>query len=647
MVLFGKFLTYKQRRAKPRLPKKYKNRFLRRHSGFTGTLLRYFPESLKKKSLRRRRKSRRVRFPRKKINQSKYPKLSFFLDMTFLKPRVELSIYNNKKAAIVLAANKLAKKKQRKANQSATNLGPTVPIKSDTYYNNSRYRLRRYRTRYITTYRGVKIRKKVIRRGRDLQKEVVRAFKGFKKKNKYDKPLQDFESFSSSANNIMLDWLMGLGFKDSLLLGKSRVFKRYKLVKLKIRRRRFRRRRRRIFIKIRQFSRKANLKRRLRLSVSNYVNPWFLNKLAQYNYKFKNNTYNLFSVYNSIICRFKSVKSYTTHKDTIILPPRKPFLYKFERCPFFKFNSKLDSNIIYIGINVLPYTYCSGVLSSNNSAYVNLLGFSKKMPKLLKINKNTFLWIVMKLIKMDTFVFSNSNLIALLGVLPSFYLYKAVRRSDNRFLQCYYKSNYVLPNLNLIKIRKLKKNKKNKNRIKNVYGGYSLFLGAMLTSWLESPASVVVLNLKVFFVNLAKSKLLNTLVRKNIRFHYKVGTGFFIREAVQVILLSLSLKDPILLMNWLTKIMEKVQFFKHKNYIMFFKSIFNDLNRGILRRIGMRGLYFDIRGKLGVKGDAKKRHVLLRYGECTFSQKSIKISPAYGLVHTFTGVLGVTLVFFF
>ena len=151
----------------------------------------------------------------------------------------------------------------------------------------------------------------------------------------------------------------------------------------------------------------------------------------------------------------------------------------------------------------------------------------------------------------------------------------------------------------------------------------------------------------MFFVNLAKSKLLSTLVKKNLRFHYKIGTGFFIKEAVQVVLLSLSLKDPVLLMGWLTKIMEKVQFFKHKNYIMFFKSIFNDLNQGILRRMGIRGLYFDIRGKLAVKGDSKKRHILLRYGECTFSQKSIKISPAYGVVHTFTGVLGVTFILFY
>lgn len=94
--------------------------------------------------------------------------------------------------------------------------------------------------------------------------------------------------------------------------------------------------------------------------------------------------------------------------------------------------------------------------------------------------------------------------------------------------------------------------------------------------------------------------------------------------------------------------MEKVEFFKHKKYIMFFKSVFSYLKRRLLRRrFKIKGLYFDIRGKLAVKGNSKKRHILLRYGECTFSQKSIKVKSAYSKVHTFTGVLGVTFILFF
>lgn len=157
----------------------------------------------------------------------------------------------------------------------------------------------------------------------------------------------------------------------------------------------------------------------------------------------------------------------------------------------------------------------------------------------------------------------------------------------------------------------------------------------------------MVLNLKMLFIKFSEHKLCKRLVNKNIRFHYKIGTGFFLKEAVQVTLISLRMMDPEFFLNWFTKIMEKVAFFKHKHYVMFFRSIFTYLSRRMFKRMALKGLYFDIRGKVAVKGDSKKRHILLRYGECTFSQKSIKVSPAYGKVHTFTGVLGVTFILFF
>ncbi len=64
-------------------------------------------------------------------------------------------------------------------------------------------------------------------------------------------------------------------------------------------------------------------------------------------------------------------------------------------------------------------------------------------------------------------------------------------------------------------------------------------------------------------------------------------------------------------------------------------------------KLRCKGLYLDVRGKLGVTGDAKKRHILVRCGESTFSQKAIKVLPAYSIVRTFTGVLGVTFILFY
>lgn len=65
---------------------------------------------------------------------------------------------------------------------------------------------------------------------------------------------------------------MGLGSRESVLLGKSRVLSKYRLIRLRIRRKKFRRRRK-TFIKIRKPVKRRNLKKQIKLGVNNYVNP--------------------------------------------------------------------------------------------------------------------------------------------------------------------------------------------------------------------------------------------------------------------------------------------------------------------------------------------------------------------------------------
>lgn len=542
MSLYGHFIPYKQRRLKPQLPKTLKNRFLKRHHALKGIALRYMQNPISNKF-----SGLRAATISSKNNPTIFPKLSFFIDTTFTKARAELAIYKKKAAAIVASAKRSASREQKKSKKLALKLltapesAPVITDKSKELSRTSstrKNRMKKPRIIYITNFRGLKIRKKLIKSQKELQKEIRKVVASIKAKSTR-KPLKSRESFNSSISRNMLDWLMGLGSKESLFLGKSRVLAKYRLIKLRVRRRRFRRRKK-TFIKIKKLVKRRNLRKQIKLGVSNFVNPWFLNRLAQHGYRFNQPCYNLISVYSSISSRINSLKSCSFHKDlSSSYYPTPLYLYKTEYTTLFKFNQSIP----YLSLST---SYQINITKNNKN---KLIGFYKKISSLPKSSSNIFLWVVTKLLKVDKFIFSNSSLSALLGVLPSFYLYKAINRSDNRFLKGYYKSNFVLPSLNLAKIRKFKQSKKNSLGLSSVYSSYSLFLGSILTSWLESQVSVVILNLKMFFVNIAKSKLVSTLVKKNIRFHYKVGTGFFIREAVQVILLSLSLKDPVLLMG--------------------------------------------------------------------------------------------------
>jgi len=56
------------------------------------------------------------------------------------------------------------------------------------------------------------------------------------------------------------------------------------------------------------------LKKQIKLGVSNFVNPWFLNKLAQCNYNFNNQGDNVISAYRSIYSRVNNLKSFNFTK---------------------------------------------------------------------------------------------------------------------------------------------------------------------------------------------------------------------------------------------------------------------------------------------------------------------------------------------
>lgn len=63
--------------------------------------------------------------------------------------------------------------------------------------------------------------------------------------------------------------------------------------------------------------------------------------------------------------------------------------------------------------------------------------------------------------------------------------------------------------------------------------------------------------------------------------------------------------------------------------------------------VGLKGFIFDIRGKVGVAGNAKRRHFVLKWGRYSFTEKNLRFTYKHGLIRTFTGVLGVTIIMTF
>ena len=107
-------------------------------------------------------------------------------------------------------------------------------------------------------------------------------------------------------------------------------------------------------------------------------------------------------------------------------------------------------------------------------------------------------------------------------------------------------------------------------------------------------------------------------------------------------------RDSTLFINYVTWVLIQIPYKDVKGFLYFLKVL---LKKHLLPKFKdfflVKGFVFDIRGKVGVTGDAKKRHTLISWGQSSFSEKNLKLSLKQGLVYTRTGVMGVTVIIIF
>ena len=93
--------------------------------------------------------------------------------------------------------------------------------------------------------------------------------------------------------------------------------------------------------------------------------------------------------------------------------------------------------------------------------------------------------------------------------------------------------------------------------------------------------------------------------------------------------------------------MTRIYFKNHKKFLLVFKSVVSRFFQFFVKDLSLKGFFFDIRGKVGVTGNAKKRHFSIKFGRYSHSRKSLRLNTFQNLVKTKTGVLGLSLVISF
>ena len=131
---------------------------------------------------------------------------------------------------------------------------------------------------------------------------------------------------------------------------------------------------------------------------------------------------------------------------------------------------------------------------------------------------------------------------------------------------------------------------------------------------------------------------------QKVKYFRKVlGPRLFLNESLQIMFLALKLKDPFFLSNWMVSTMYKISFWKYKMFLRYLKYVLRYFFWVIFKDLNIKGIKFQLKGKISVAGNARTRTVFHNVGFTSHTTFNNKILYHLNLVRSFTGVMGLKL----
>ena len=131
---------------------------------------------------------------------------------------------------------------------------------------------------------------------------------------------------------------------------------------------------------------------------------------------------------------------------------------------------------------------------------------------------------------------------------------------------------------------------------------------------------------------------------QKVKYFRKVlGPRLFLNESLQLMYLSLKLKDPFIFTNWMVSTMYKISFWKYKTFLRYIKYVLRYFFWVIFRDLKIKGIKFQLKGKISVAGNARTRTVFQNVGFTSHTTFNNKILYNLNLVRIFTGVMSLKL----
>jgi hypothetical protein len=151
--------------------------------------------------------------------------------------------------------------------------------------------------------------------------------------------------------------------------------------------------------------------------------------------------------------------------------------------------------------------------------------------------------------------------------------------------------------------------------------GHFLYINTFLIHFAEHYfKSKVVFNLKRGYGKLAITKVgMRRFNRKYLPKRFKTST-----RLLHIIYYSLLLKDSSIFIYFFRGIMESIEIKLHKKLLIGFIKIIKDLYKPIFVRLQVLGIFLNLKGKIGVSGNSKKRRRYLYSGRHSITSRSLK-----------------------
>jgi ribosomal protein S3 len=93
--------------------------------------------------------------------------------------------------------------------------------------------------------------------------------------------------------------------------------------------------------------------------------------------------------------------------------------------------------------------------------------------------------------------------------------------------------------------------------------------------------------------------------------------------------------------------LRKVSFWKYKLFFRYLKYVLRYFFWAIFSDLGLKGVKFQLKGKVSVAGNARTRTVVQHIGTTSYSTFENRVTFSKDIVRTFTGVLGFKVWIFF